>query len=172
MTFTSNVSTLGRSGRRHPRAKARTSCVAVRWLRPEYKHCPARWLFRNAFGALSLRRLHACGEPPPGRRREQRRALQSLRRLQPAKKQSSDCPSRSPRMRRLAPLRVGFCWGSGPCWGFRSFVGPRAFTPPLAAARYSCLPRTGKPLARLLTLSGNTLELPKPKPDPPTLDAE
>ena len=26
---------------------------------------PARWLFRNAFGALSLRRLHAFGVPPP-----------------------------------------------------------------------------------------------------------
>ena len=61
-------------------------------------------------------------------------ALQSIRRLWTAKKQSRDCSSRRPRMRRLAPLRVGFCWGSGPCWGFRSFVGPRAFTPPLAAA--------------------------------------
>ncbi len=69
-------------------------------------------------------------------------ALQSIRRLWTAKKQSRDCSSRRPRMRRLAPLRVGFCWGSGPCWGFRSFVGPRAFTPPLATA---LAPGTHKP---------------------------
>ena len=41
--------------------------------------------------------------------------------------------------------------------------------PPLS---YSCTQRTGKPYARLLTLSGYTKELLKCKFDPYTLDAE
>ena len=41
------------------------SIAAPRAFAPFAGCSPARWLFRNAFGALSLRRLHACGVPPP-----------------------------------------------------------------------------------------------------------
>ena len=67
------------------------------------------------FAQFSLRRA------PPRRRREQRGALQSLRRLRPAKKQSKDYPGRSHPRAEARPAEPGF-----------SITGRRALNPVLA----------------------------------------
>ncbi len=77
-----HVSTFGRSSRSHPRAEARPTTSRVF----DNRLC-------SPYPVLSI--------APPG--------ICAVRSLRPSEKQSKDCPSRSPRMRRLARQQVGFC---------------------------------------------------------------